>query len=649
MIIELGHFFFILTCILALVQMGFATGYFYRPSIDAYAQICRKICALMFIFCNLAFLALIYSYIVSDFSVMMVFKNSHSMKPLFYKIAASWGNHEGSLLLWIWVLCSYGYFFARSQKNSNRFNITALGIHGFLIACFTLFTLLTSNPFGRLLQMASEGMGLNPLLQDPGLVAHPPFLYLGYVGYGLVYSLVIAGLLTGQLDDVWAKITRKWAGLAWMFLTIGIALGSIWAYYELGWGGYWFWDPVENASLLPWITGTALLHALTMQRTGQYMKHWTVLLSLTCFSLSLIGTFLVRSGVLTSVHAFAVDPSRGIFILGLIALITGGGLTLYGLKAETIQSRKLSLNFLSRENGLLIHNFLMVIITATVFIGTFYPIILNALEAGQVSVGAPYYNKTVGPLCFLLAIFMAVLPAMKWKKDKLQNALRILILPTIFSVICGVVLISKFGVTDMLSILATVMGGFVICALAMDIVFRLTKKGVKSILNQAFILMFLGHFGFAFMLGSIGIHSLYSSEHIQYMQKGEMIQMGNISATFHGIEKDLGPNYNIDRAMFEIKDKNGQFIQDMEPEKRWYPVARQSTSEIALKPSMMHNIYLVLGERNPANAEQWAVRGYYHVMIFGIWFGALLMALSGLLFIFLRNADHGVEVKDAKK
>ena len=571
-----------------------------------------------------SFFSLMFAYIVSDFSNFNVFQNSHSDKPLIYKISGTWGNHEGSMLLWVSILSIYGFFFSFTKKVDNNFKQVTLLIQSSLHILFGLFILFTSNPFLVNSVIVNEGLGLNPILQDPGLAIHPPILYAGYVGYSIVFSLAIAGLLVNNQGNEWIYITKKWSLISWTFLTGGIALGSYWAYYELGWGGWWFWDPVENISLMPWIAGLALVHSLLMVRGEQVIKKWIVFLSILCFSLSIFGTFLVRSGILTSVHSFAADASRGLFILLIFFIITGFGFLVFLLRAPE-KNRPINFLFINKVSALVINNILMIIATLTILLGTIYPIIIEVLTNDRISVGGPYFNSTVIPIMIPGFLLMSIAPILSWQTNKIRNA-KIYVLG--FIIVSLIVLIqSYFSSFNTWGILGLILGIWIIFASFIS-VFSFYKKS----LNYNFktiqkINPYIAHIGVGVAIIGITCSSVFKNEYDFNLNEGDKFQIDDATINFEQIEITNEVNFQSLRANFLIK-KNNKVLANVKAGKNYYPVSQMITSEAGIFHEWNRDIYFVIGDQKDNN---WFVKIYVNPFVSFIWIGVIIMVLSGLI------------------
>lgn len=573
---------------------------------------------------SLAFIALVASYVMSDFSVANVANNSHTAKPLLYKITGSWGNHEGSMLLWVWALSAFTAAFVRfTPPSDDNTRYTVIVVQQLIIAGFLAFILFTSNPFERIFPPPSEGAGLNPLLQDPGLAFHPPLLYLGYVGFSLTFSFAIAALWQSSMSTYWARQVRHWAQLSWMFLTLGIGLGSWWAYHELGWGGYWFWDPVENASLLPWLCGTALLHSLSVVEKRQSLHSWTLLLCIVTFSLCLLGTFLVRSGILTSVHAFANDPERGMFILIFLICTSGGALLLYALRAHKLPSSA-AFGIASREGGILINNVLLTVACSTILLGTLYPLFLEMLFKESISVGKPYFDIVFAPNMALVAIGAALGPMLLWHKPDQNTARAIRIsLPLMLAVFAAAA--TLYYQPD--HAIGAGLGAFLsVFLLASTMQTLLQGRETLAKLRRtplSLMAMVLAHCGLAVMIAGITAHSYWALETHVVVQQGERVPLGNHSLTFDRFERVNEANYIAERAQLTLNTDGSLLV----PERRYYPAEKSETAEAAIIGYWWGDLYAAIGERTQDGLP---VRFYRKPGIPWIWAGVLLMAAGGL-------------------
>jgi len=630
MTVETGHFALIVALILATLQSTVPLWAANRGN-EELMRLARHTAWGQLICVTLAFCALMYAFARSDFSVAIVALNSHSAKPFLYKLAATWGNHEGSLLLWILILVLFGALvatFGRGMPEPMRARV--LAVQGFVAVGFLLFTLLTSNPFDRLMQLPSDGNSLNPLLQDPGLVFHPPLLYFGYVGMSTAFSFAVAALIEGRVTPDWARWARPWVLIAWAGLTLGIALGSWWAYYELGWGGFWFWDPVENASFMPWLAATALLHCINVVAKRDAFKTWTILLAILGFSLSLLGTFIVRSGLLTSVHAFATDPERGVFILLLLGIAVGGAFLLFAIRAPAMEGGS-GFGPVSREGALLLNNLLFATATATVLLGTMYPMVLEAITGEKVSVGPPYFNATFVPLMLPMLAIMAVGPMLAWRRGEVGRALKDLWLAGIAAaaVVAVSLWIGGAGV-------AGVIGMGVAAWLAVGSVVAWARRwwGRGALRRLAGLPvevhgMALAHFSVAIVVAGITATSVWQSEAVRLMKTGDSVDMAGYTWTLDRVYDTLGPNYSAVRGEISIRNGDGERIATLFPERRFYPDSQQNTTEAAIHTNWMADLYGVLGEGSAQ--EGWAIRLYHNPLVPWMWIGSGLMALGGLI------------------
>jgi cytochrome c-type biogenesis protein CcmF len=575
----------------------------------------------MLVFIALAFGALTYAFVTSDFSVAAVAQNSHTTKPLIYKITGVWGNHEGSMVLWVLVLSIYAAMVAFTQRGGARLTSAALGVQGLLAFAFLLFILLTSDPFMRIDPQPFEGAGLNPLLQDPGLAFHPPMLYVGYVGLSASFAYGAAALITGEAATAWARAARPFMLVAWIALTLGIALGSWWAYYVLGWGGFWFWDPVENASLMPWLVATALLHsALATERTGAF-RTWTLLLAIASFSFSLIGTFLVRSGVVTSVHAFANDPARGTFILLILVLAIGGALALFAWRAPRLEEGS-AFETVSRESALLINNVLLVGAIAIVFVGTIYPIALSALGI-RISVGPPYFNALFVPLFLALLVLVPFGPRLAWHRASLSEAVRILRPAAAAAVLAGLIVLTLMSPRTIGGTLAFAIASWLIVASIVDLIRR--HRG--GAISAGALAAALAHAGLGVSLAGIAATTLWRSEALEVLGPGESMTVGGYSLQLVSVDGERGPNYLANRASITVRSGGG-VIATIHPERRIYPAEGQETVVTSIRTTGFGDLYVALGDRR--DRARWIVRAYANPLAPFIWLGAAVMALGGL-------------------
>ena len=625
MIPELGHFALILALLLAIIQgtlplIGAARN---TPNLIAVA---RPAARGQFLFVAFAFACLAYSFLISDFSVLYVASNSNSQLPAHYRFAAVWGGHEGSMLLWTFMLAIWTVavtFFSRHLPDDLVARV--LGVMGLVSVGFLLFMLLVSNPFDRMLPAAAEGRDLNPLLQDPGMVFHPPMLYTGYVGFCIAFAFALSALISGKLDAAWARWSRPWTTAAWMFLTLGIALGSGWAYYELGWGGWWFWDPVENASFMPWLVGTALIHSLAVTEKRGTFKSWTVLLAIMAFSLSLLGTFLVRSGVLTSVHAFATDPKRGIFILIFLAIVIGVSLLLFAWRAPKVGlGGKFAL--LSRETMLLANNVLLLVAAGAVLLGTLYPLFVDALGLGKISVGPPYFDAVFLPLMAPAIFLMGVGPITRWKEQKLPDLVTRLKWAFAIALVSALLLPLTLGKWTPLIALGLLLAFWVIVTVVFAVRARLRNTASKP--SVSFWGMHLAHLGVAAFIIGVTLVKGYETERDVKMNIGDTVTIGGYVFTFSGAAPSTGPNYQAFRGTVDIT-RDGKPVTVLHPEKRVYNASSMPMTEASIDTGLTRDLYVSLGEQLQDGA--WAVRVYYKPFVDWIWGGCVMMAMGGLL------------------
>ena len=648
MIAELGHFALILALFVAVVQstvplLGAARR-------DAGWMAVGRSCALTeFPLIALAMAALMHAYITSDFSVVNVVENSHTDKPLLYKISGVWGNHEGSMVLWVFMLslCSAAVaVFSNNLPPALRARV--LAVQGMIGVGFLLFILFTSNPFARAYPPPTNGHGLNPVLQDPGLAFHPPFLYLGYVGFSVAFAFAVAALIEGRVDAAWARWVRPWTLASWCALTIGIAMGSWWAYYTLGWGGWWFWDPVENASFMPWLVGTALIHSSIVVEKRDTLKSWTILLAIITFSLSLVGTFLVRSGVLTSVHAFASDPARGTFILLLLLAAIGGSLTLYAIRAPALKGGGLFAP-ISREGSLVLNNLMLSCGCATVFLGTLYPLFMDAMDGPKLSVGFPFFNRTFVPLMIPMLVAVGVGPLMAWKRGDLLGALQRIWLAYIA---CVVVMVIAFYVTHggpILAILGLGLAAWLGVAVLVELgerirLFRVPLgDSIRRALNlpRAAFGMTFAHFGLAVSVAGFSA-SAFDQEVIEVMRVGASIQIAGYNLKLEQVDRKPGPNYIADDATVRITH-DGNLVAVVHPQRRFFTLQQQTTSETSIRTNFVSDLYLALGESD--DAGNWTLRAYWKPLVPWIWIGCVIMAFGGLVSLSDRRWRVGVATR----
>jgi cytochrome c-type biogenesis protein CcmF len=634
-IAESGHYALVLALALALIQSTVPVlGVRWHDS--ALMNVARSTAVAQLLFVAASFAALVMLHVSSDFSVLNVVENSHSMKPLIYKITGVWGNHEGSMLLWVSILALFGGLVAMFGNNlPTSLRAHVLAVQAWIAGAFYLFILMTSNPFLRIANPPIEGQDLNPVLQDIGLAVHPPMLYLGYVGFSISFSFAIAALIEGRIDAAWARWVRPWTLVAWIFLTTGIAMGSYWAYYELGWGGWWFWDPVENASLMPWLAGTALLHSLVVMEKRSALKVWTILLSILAFSLSLLGTFLVRSGVLTSVHAFANDPRRGVFILLILCVFIGGSLSLYTFRASSLKQGGLFAP-ISREGALVLNNLLLTTACATVFVGTLYPLALEVMTGEKISVGAPFFNLTFGPLFVPLLVALPFGPLLSWKRGDLLGAAQRLMAAGIAALVMLAFVWAWTWGGSTLAPLAIGLAVFVIIGAVIDIaerigLFRLplgiTMRRARGLPRSAWGTMF-AHAGVGIALIGIVCESSWNSENIRTMRAGDLTNIAGYGLKLESLTPREGPNYHEMAAKFTVL-LGGREIATMTPSKRSFTTRGATTTEAALLSRGASQLYISLGDI-AANGSI-AVRIYHKPLVLLIWFGPVVMALGGAL------------------
>ena len=568
----------------------------------------------------LSFFLLIYGHVTSDFSILNVVQNSHTTKPILYKISGVWGNHEGSMLLWILVLAIFNFFISRLYNNKNFIFISkTLQVQAFITIGFIAFTIFTSNPFEKVFPVPENGLGFNPILQDPALAIHPPLLYIGYVGFSAAFSMSAAALKLNIGNSVpWYNYMKPFVLAAWTFLTIGIALGSLWAYYELGWGGWWFWDPVENASFMPWLLGTALLHSLIIVEKRRSLQAWVLLLAILSFLLSVVGTFLVRSGILTSVHTFALDPSRGIYILAFTALLGFYSLALFGSNSKKYFNNNY-FSFFSKEGAILINNIFMIIVCSTVFLGTIYPLLIEAVTNNKISVGEPYYNSTVIPILIPAIIVMGVGPVLSWgQQNKLEITKKILpsiLITVIFTIIFFSIyrLISPIGV-------AGIMLAFWIISNNLVIFYKKMNRSLGMIIS---------HLGVGLLILGITGSSVWQIEKIINMNTNSEVNINKYKIIFDSVEEIKGPNYLALRGNFLVLDKNKNIITTLKPENRFYPITGSFTSEASIHTNILRDLYVVLGEGSFQTG--WTVRLYYNPLVIWIWIGSLIIFLGGII------------------
>ncbi|MBP1850885.1 heme lyase CcmF/NrfE family subunit [Rhizobium halophytocola] len=652
MIIELGHYALVLALAAALI-VSILPVIGARRGDGAMMAVATTGTIAMFGLVVFSFGTLTWAYLASDFSVKNVWENSHSLMPTVYRFSAVWGNHEGSMMLWLLILSLFSAMVAVFGGNlPERLKANVLAVQAWIATAFILFIVFTSNPFLRLWPAPAEGQDLNPVLQDAGLAIHPPLLYLGYVGFSVSFSFAIAALMDGRIDAAWARWVRPWTLTAWMFLTCGIAMGSYWAYYELGWGGWWFWDPVENASFMPWLAGTALLHSALVMEKREALKIWTVLLAILTFSLSLLGTFLVRSGVLTSVHAFATDPSRGVFILGILTIFIGGAFTLFALRAPMLKSGGLFAP-ISREGALVLNNLILTVATATVLIGTLYPLILETLTGDKISVGPPFFNLTFGLLMVPLLVFVPFGPMLAWKRGDLLGALQRLYAAAALAFVAGAILWYVENGGPVLALLGLAAGFFLVFGALSDLFIR---SGFQKLAFAVAWRRFAGlprsaygtalaHLGLGVSVIGIVSASTFSTEMVTEMKPGDTVEAGGYSLTFKGLTSATGPNFTADRGHFDIRE-DGLSRGEVISSKRLYTARRMPTTEAGIRTFGLSQLYVSLGD--PSKDGGMVVRIWWKSWILCIWFGAVIMALGGAVSLSDRRLRIGAPKRSAR-
>ncbi|KGJ06389.1 cytochrome c-type biogenesis protein CcmF [Paracoccus halophilus] len=626
---EFGHFALILAFAVALYQMivpmvGAAKGW------SGWIDSARPAALAQFGLIAISFAALTIAFVTSDFSVRLVYANSHTAKPMIYKISGVWGNHEGSMLLWVLILSLFGAAAAVFGTNlPPRLRARVLSVQAAIGSAFLGFILFTSNPFLRLDNPPFDGRDLNPLLQDPGLALHPPFLYLGYVGLSVAFSFAVAALIEGRVDAAWARWVRPWTLAAWMFLTIGIALGSWWAYYELGWGGFWFWDPVENASFMPWLFATALLHSAIVVEKREVLKSWTILLAILAFGFSLIGTFIVRSGIITSVHSFASDPERGVFILFILALFVGGALMLFTFRASSMQAKGVFAP-VSREGALVLNNILLAVSAFVVFIGTVWPLIAELAWGRKLSVGAPFFEQAFTPFMIVLAIVLPIGAILPWKRGKPGRALRSLRGALVFAFAVMALVYAVSTGRSALAVVGAGLGSWLIAGSVLDLWMRIGKSGLSRLLRlpRADWGKALAHGGLGVTFIGVSLLMAWQVEDIRVARLGDTFNVAGYDITLEAVDQHPGPNYDSITATMRIA-RNGREVATLYPEKRVYPVQAMPTTEAAIASDMFRDIYLVIGD--PQQDGGWAVRSYIKPFATWLWLGFSLMALGGLV------------------
>ena len=631
MIVELGHFALILALMVAVVQAVLPL-WGAQARNGALMGLAAPAAVAQFLLVAAAFGVLTWAFVVSDFSLAVVTANSHTLKPMLYKISGVWGNHEGSLLLWVLILALFGASAAWFGQNlPAALKARVIAVQGMIGAAFLAFLIFTSNPFWRLQVPPLDGQDLNPLLQDPGLAFHPPFLYLGYVGLSMAFSFAVAALIEGRVDAAWARWVRPWTLAAWVFLTIGIALGSWWAYYELGWGGFWFWDPVENASFMPWLLAAALLHSAIVVEKRESLKSWTILLAIMAFGFSLIGTFIVRSGVITSVHSFASDPERGVFILAILAFFTGGALVLYAARAGAMEAKGL-FAMVSRESALVANNILLAVAAFVVFIGTIWPLVAEIASGRSISVGEPFFNAAFTPFFVALAVILPPGAMLAWKRGNLPRALRSLAPVAVLAVALGGLAFALQTGRSALGPVGAMLGAWVVFGALWDLWSRTGRGGDRLSrlmrLPRADWGKAAAHSGLGVVVFAVAAMNAWAVEDIRVVQVGETFPLGRYEVTLKDVREEPGPNHTSTMAEMAVT-RGGAQVAVLHPEKRVYPVQAMPTTEAAIDYGFLRDLYLVIGD--PQQGGGWAVRGYVKPFANWLWGGAMLMALGGLL------------------
>ena len=629
MIAEFGIFFLIISLVLS----GFAgTSFVYnfsKENFEIQNIFQKKICELFFISVLISFSCLSYSFLYSDFSLEVVTKNSNSQLPLIYKFTGVWGNHEGSILLWLLVMSLFGFLFSRQKTKYLEFQKNALGTQNILCFLVCSFVVFTSNPFQKNFPPSVEGADLNPLLQDPGLVIHPPFLYLGYVGFSIVYSISVGVLLSSDKKFKFIEILKPWVLISWICLTCGIGLGSWWAYYELGWGGFWFWDPVENASLLPWLTASALMHTIVIAEKKNVFLNWTIILSLITFSLSLLGTFLVRSGVLVSVHAFASDPTRGIFIILLLILVSGFGIFLY-LRNMNYFINENNVNFFSREGAISVNNIFLISLSFTILVGTIYPIFSSIIFKSKISVGAPFFNSILTPVMIPLIFGMIIGPFLRWGKDDIYK-LALRIKEALFFIILVSIVIWYLNYKGpVLSILFFILSSWICVGSITEIIENVQnnlKLKKKRFLSSKVFSQSIAHIGIALVIFGATGTSILKEENIQFQEINEVINVDDYDVKFLGVERVVGPNYLSQMGKFEVS-KNNKIVKVLKPEKRFYNSGNQITTEASILTTFKGDLYIAIGEKNLLDDDAWTTRIWFNPYTVWIWIGVVFLVLG---------------------
>ena len=650
MIVEIGHFALILALFVAALQGTLPMIGAHRRDASLMA-IAAPAALVQLALVMLSFAALTWAFVTSDFSVLNVAQNSHTAKPMLYKISGVWGNHEGSMLLWALVLALYGGAIAAFGNNLRpSLKVRVLGVQALIATGILAFVLLTSNPFLRLSPAPVNGNGLNPLLQDPGLAFHPPLLYLGYVGLSITFSFAVAALIEGRVDTAWARWVRPWTLAAWGFLTAGIVLGSWWAYYELGWGGWWFWDPVENASFMPWLAATALLHSAIVSEKRDTLKSWTIFLAIIAFALSLLGTFLVRSGVITSVHAFASDPTRGVFILLLLVVTIGGAFALFAWRGPSLKGSGL-FQPISREGGLLLNNFLLMVAAVSILLGTLYPLFIDVLGLGKVSVGAPYFESVFIPMMIPMILVMGIAPFLKWKRGNISSASGQLKITAVITVIGGGLSWMIIDRASALAAFGTTLAIWLFVATLIELAGRIKlfrvpfSDSIKRLLRQprASWGMTLAHAGLAIAIAGMTASSAWRVEKIQVMKFGDSVDVAGYTYTLNSVNEFLGPNYKATRGRFSVT-RGDSFSLVLQPEKRVYSTRGMSTTEAAIHPTFLGDLYAVVGDRDKKSGG-YITRLYFNPLVPWMWAGSLIMVLGAGISLSDRRHRIGAPAK----
>ncbi|MCY4542357.1 MAG: heme lyase CcmF/NrfE family subunit [Rhodobacteraceae bacterium] len=633
--IEYGHFSLSLAFVIALLQLSIPLAGI-RCGWSTWTRSADVLSILQFVAVAFAYVVLTIAFVQSDFSVALVAQHSHTAKPLIYKLSGVWGNHEGSMLLWILVLTLFGAAIATTGRSlSIEMRGAVLAVQAAVSGTFMAYLLWASNPFWRLSAPPLDGGDLNPLLQDPGLAFHPPLLYLGYVGLSVAYSFAIAALLIGRVDVAWAKWMRPWVLVSWIFLTLGIAAGSWWAYYELGWGGWWFWDPVENASLIPWLAATALIHSAIVVEKRESLKGWTVLLAILAFSFSLLGTFLVRSGVITSVHSFASDPTRGVFILGILTLFSGGGLILFALRSGMLAPRD-AFAWVSRETAIVSNNILLIVAAFVVIVGTFWPLIAELFMGTSLSVGPPYFNKAFTPFFVAIAVVMPFGAVLAWKRGSLKPAFRLMRVPLAFALMLGVLVWSLQGASGVLAPIGLALSGWLMAGSIFEVAHKIRLGRIPIGQSLSWLARLprrdLGkataHAGVGLSILGIAAMTAWQIEDIRAVNPGDSYKVGKFTVEFRGVDQVMGPNFVSTRGEFSLS-ADGQELERLYPEKRFYPAARSQTTEAAIHETLSRHVYVVLGDKREDGS--WSARVYFKPLASWIWLGAVVMALGAML------------------